>query len=361
MPQAEQTRLRRFIALFLGASLLFGFALEQLNRHPGPEHERWSLAPGYGLAVTLPQVGELLDKLEITDGALELPARWLELLPAPAYVIANSFLKSLATDLVLDTSQALELGFRDLSASDRVRYAVIGTKNSELAASNLLTLAQAERVAPQAARLGAGPLAGQMMVWAERPRQLALAIGPTRALAQRVIQQFRAVEGRQRSDLRWVYRHHPALDPSFVQRLDLEGEIRRDGIRLSGAAQGDLPPTPRFRSKDEVLLAIAGPWRAQAQWLRASADSGRCQRGLQPALQAQLQVRQACAAPPPAGTYIRVTGRVFKQLDLPWTKAELTVTAGAPERLISGFAKASSDQPYFALYRMVGRLLRRDP
>ena len=181
-------------------------------------------------------------------------------------MIANSFLKSLATDLVLDTSQALELGFRDLSASDRVRYAVIGTKNSELAASNLLTLAQAERVAPQAARLGAGPLAGQMMVWAERPRQLALAIGPTtRALilaidkGKRVIQQFRAVEGRQRSDLRWVYRHHPALDPSFVQRLDLEGEIRRDGIRLSGAAQGDLPPTPRFRSKDEVLLAIAGP------------------------------------------------------------------------------------------------------
>ena len=71
MPQAEQTRLRRFIALFLGASLLFGFALGlKLNRHPGPEHERWSLAPGYGLAVTLPQVGELLDKLEITDGAL---------------------------------------------------------------------------------------------------------------------------------------------------------------------------------------------------------------------------------------------------------------------------------------------------
>ena len=228
---------------------------------------------------------------------------------------------------MLDTSQALELGFRDLSAFDRVRYAVIGTKNSELAASNLLTLAQAERVAPQAARLGVGPLAGQIMVWAERPRQLALAIGPSRALAERGSSSFALWRGASAA----TFAGFIGTTLRSIHRL-----YRGSTWRLRSAATEYGYRAPRkgtcrrlrvFSQKMRCSLRRGGRGARQAQWLRASADSGLLYQIVETP---RLQVK-VCSTPRAACRDLRLR-RLFKSADRR-TKAELASTAAAVERL----------------------------
>ena len=168
------------------------------------------------------------------------------------------------------------------------------------------------------------------MVWAGAPGSLRWRSDRLSARSAR-IQQFRAVRGASAATFAGL--SAPPCARSIVcTEADLEGEIRRDGIR-STSLRGLLPI---IWSKDEVPRDCGAA--GAVQWLRWQ-TAGESQRGSTCA-QAQLQVRRAVQRHRLQGLH-SCDGRAFKQLIYCGTKAELTVTAGA----LNGSSAASPKRP----------------
>ena len=99
--------------------MLLGLVLEELNRLSRQGREVWTVAPGSGLTLALNHPAELFRQLELSDGSLELPVRWMGLLPTKAYVLANAIIHAFAIELMIDVNHPATFGYR-LGAKNRL-------------------------------------------------------------------------------------------------------------------------------------------------------------------------------------------------------------------------------------------------
>ena len=351
MPQADRQRVILKLALFLGGLLLFGFALQDLNRRSSPERERWSLAPGPGVTVKLDRPADIFRELEWTDGSLELPARWLEILPSPGYLIANSIVKSLASDLLLDTRYPVELGYRTTGHNEGVRFVVVSTKNSAIASANLGKLLDVGSGEGQVATIRRGALIGQTLVWRSARGQLAVVVGSSKDVAQHVLDQIKPAKEPTSKGVRFSYQGvtQAALIDSLRLALSFEGLA----LKLKGEAstRGTLSSAPI--DKEKVHLAVRSTSSMQPVWVFERPDGSWCQRGLTPVWQEALGATERCANDPPLGAYVHLSGRIFERLGLPWSGADVTFEQTDQSVVIAGEAVATATPRFFPIYKML--------
>ena len=356
MAQADRKRFIFKIALFLGGLLVFGFVLKDLNRRSSPERERWSLAPGPGVTIRLDRPADIFRKLELTDGSLELPARWLEIIPGPGYLIANSILKSLASELLLDTRYPVELGYRTTGDNQPIRFIVVTTKNSAIASDNLAKILKVEPSEGQAATISRGALSGQALVWKSARRQLAVVVGTAADEANRVLDQIKATKTANSKGIRFTYQGSAKDDP--IDALTLELTFEDFALNLKGRASTQLMLPTASINQNMVLLAVRSTPRMQPLWVLAQPDGSWCQRGLTPFWQKALGATQRCVDDPPLGAYVHISRQIFERFDVPWTRAEVTIEQRDQTLAITGRATSTETLRFFPLYKAIRSVSR---
>ncbi len=355
MAQADRQHFVSKITLCLGGLLVFGFVLQELNRRSIPERERWSLAPGPGVTVKLDRPADTFRELEWTDGSLELPARWLEIVPGPGYLIANSILKSLASDLLLDTRYPVELGYRTTADNERVRFIVVSTKNSAIASANLGKLLNVESGAGQVATISRGALIGQTLVWKSARRQLAVVVGSSKDQAQHVLDQIKAANEPSSNGVRLSYQ--VATQAAQVDSLSLALSFEGLALKLKGKATTRAILSSAPIDKEKVHLAVRSTSSMQPLWVLEQPDGSWCQRGLTPVWQKAIGATERCVNDPPLGAYVHLSDRIFDRFDLPWLGAEVTFEQSDQSVVIAGEAMATTTPRFFPIYRQLKSLM----
>ena len=351
MAQADRQRFITKVALFLGGLLTFGFVLQELNRLSSPERERWSLVPGPGVTLRIDHPADVFRQLELTDGSLELPARWLQIIPSPGYLITNTILQSLSTELLIDPRHPLELGYRNSDSGERLRFVVLSTKNSDIASANLAKIMKSDSAKSHEAQLTLGPLKGHHIVWKSGFNQIAVVVGSTKSEVLSLLDQVQAINRQREKGIQLTYRG--PVNKVLVKSIDLQLTFEDLALSLKGKATGEaMLPAPSI-DKKRVLLAVRSGLRPQPIWVLKREDGSWCQRGLTPLWQKAIGANQECIDDPPPGTYVYLSQRLFSQFDLPWMRAEVRSEQRDQTLLISGRAVAKTTPRFFPLYKVL--------
>ena len=355
MAQADRQRPLIKVTLLLGGLLIFGFVLQELNRRSSLERERWSLAPGPGVTVKIDRPADLLRQLELTDGSLELPARWLTIIPGPGYLIANSILSSLASDLLLETGYPLELGYRTTANNKSVRFIVVTTKNGAIASANLAKLLRVEPGEGQVATIRRGALIGQSLVWKSARRQLAVVVGPSQSLAQQVLDQIKAAKEPISKGIRFTYKG--STQSAQIDSLSLALTFENLALKLNGKASVRTILPPAAIDKRRVRLAVRSSSSKPPIWVDELPDGSWCQRGLTPVWQRAIGAIERCIDDPPLGTYIHISRQIFERFESPWTGAHVTFEQRGQSVVIVGEALATTTPRFVPIYRQLKSLV----
>jgi len=357
MPQAKRKSYGITITLVLGGLILFGLILEEMNRRSRPERQHWMLAPGHGVTVTLDKPSHLLRELELTDGSLELPVRWLGLLPTPAYLIANATLQYFATELLIDPLGSVQLGYRLDAQNQRVWYAIATTKNSQVALGNLARLMTSKKnqnagEREHVAQLEAGRFAGQMMLWKTGGNQLAVVIGQSVEAAAQVLDEIKSGAFQSGPALRYKF-SRPAAAPgskALVESLELDLNFAEQRMVLEGRVHGRSFPEASAIDRQRVRLALRGGDGVQPVWVVEEPGGEWCQKGLNPMWQKLLKVQKGCDGHAPKGWYIYASPALFERLDLPWHQLIVSLDPQGEGALVKGQAQWSHSPRFFPVF-----------
>ena len=349
--------------------MLLGLVLEELNHLSRQGREVWSVAPGPGLTFALAHPAELFRQLEVSDGSLKLPVRWMELMPTKAYVLVNAVVQAFAIELMIDVNHPATFGYR-FGAKNRLFWVgVVSTKNSKLASGNLEQLLDAQghkraSSAAQVVQIQSGALRGQSLVWKASNHQFAAVLGPTVRGAQAILDQIEPKKIRTQVPLQKVYQsevlesdQEGKIKGTNLQALKLDLSFVGDALVLRGLAEGTNLPVPAELDRASVRLAIRGPAPMQHVWVAQQADGQWCQQGLPPAWQNLFTVHQRCASEGPPGWYTYLSPALFERLKLPWKEVGIAVDAHADGLAIHGRATSTSRPRIFPILKQLGGVL----